>query len=115
MGARKDPRYVSDGQVFIAEVLDTKAVIKNLSVSGLCVESNDFLSVVPNSKYTVDFVPEKESNIEPFKLDIESKWVRTKKEHSESGFIIVIPPGTGTEDMLKQYLAFLAQHSKPLD
>jgi hypothetical protein len=115
MAARKDLRYESGGQVYIAEVLDTKAILKNLSSSGLCIESNDLLDIVPNSKYTVDFVPEKESKIDPFKLDIESKWVRTKKERSESGFVIVIPPGTEAEEMFTQYLEFLSTHSKPVD
>jgi hypothetical protein len=109
---RKNPRYESRGQVYIAEVLDTSAVLKNLSASGLCIESKEFMDIIPNSKYIIDVFPEKEANINPFKVAIESKWIRTKKERSESGFIIVIPPGTSGNDLLNEYLNFLSKHAK---
>jgi hypothetical protein len=112
MGARKSPRYESRGQVYIAEVLDTKAVLKNLSACGLCVESEEFMDIAPHSQYTVDVLPEKESNITPFSLDIESKWIRTQRDHSESGFVIIIPPGTSAEELFDKYLNFLSKHSK---
>jgi hypothetical protein len=112
MGTRQSPRYESGGQVYIAEVLDTSAVLKNLSASGLCVESEEFMDIVPHSKYTVDVLPEKESNIKPFSIDIESKWIRTKKDHSESGFVIIIPPGTSAKELLDEYLEFLSHHAK---
>jgi hypothetical protein len=112
MGARQNPRYESGGQVYIAEVLDTNAVLKNLSSSGICIESEEFMNIVPHSKYTVNVFPEKESNINSFTIDIESKWIRTKKDLSESGFIIIIPPGSSAKKLLNEYLNFLSQHSK---
>ncbi|MDR2049537.1 MAG: hypothetical protein LBP69_08795 [Treponema sp.] len=112
MGMREKPRYESKGQVYIAEVLDTNAVLKNLSACGLCIESKEFMNIVPHSKYTVDVLPEKESNVHPFTIDIESKWIRTKKDRSESGFVIVIPPGTSGEELLNEYLTFLSKHAK---
>jgi hypothetical protein len=112
MGTRKNPRYESGGQIYIAEVLDARAVLKNLSACGLCIESKEFMDIVPHSKYTVDVLPEKESNIKPFSVDIESKWIRTKKDHSESGFVIVVSPGTSAEEFLNEYLNFLSKHAK---
>ncbi|MDR0586150.1 MAG: hypothetical protein LBG26_02820 [Treponema sp.] len=112
MGMRKKPRYESQGQVYIAEVLDTNAVLKNLSACGLCIESKEFMDIIPHSKYTIDILPEKESNIRPFTVDIESKWIRTKKDRSESGFIIIISPGTSGEEFLNDYLNFLSKHAK---
>jgi hypothetical protein len=111
--ANRDPRYTSSGRVYIAEVTNTEAVLKNLSSSGLCIQSNDFLEVVPKSRYSVDIIPEKESNIDKFNLEIESRWVRTKRRSSESGFVIVIPPGTSGQEVLEQYLSYLAK--KPED
>ncbi|MDR2143566.1 MAG: hypothetical protein LBP29_04265 [Treponema sp.] len=112
MGMREKPRYESKGQVYIAEVLDTNAVLKNLSASGLCIESGEFMDIVPHSKYVIDIFPEKEANIKPFTLDIESKWIRTKKDYSESGFVIIIPPGTSGQELLNEYLKFLSKYSK---
>jgi hypothetical protein len=112
VGTRKDPRYESRGQVYIAEVLDTNAVLKNLSSSGLCIESEEFMNIVPHSKYTINVLPEKEANIKSFTIDIESKWIRTKKDFSESGFVIIIPPGTSAKELFTEYLDFLSQHAK---
>jgi hypothetical protein len=112
MEIRKKPRYESKGQVYIAEVLDTNAVLKNLSASGLCIESKEFMNIPPHSKYTIDVFPENESNIKSFTIDVESKWIRTKKDLSESGFVIIIPPGTSAKELLAEYLNFLSQHAK---
>jgi hypothetical protein len=115
MAARKDPRYHAKAQVFIAEVPNTEAVIQNLSAGGLCITSSQFIDIVPNAKYQVDVVPEEESNLEKFTIDAESRWVRTKTQRSESGFVIVIPPGNPGKALLDKYLEYLAQHSEPIE
>ncbi|MDR1507828.1 MAG: hypothetical protein LBI67_12070 [Treponema sp.] len=128
MGARTDPRYESSGRIYIAEVLDTEALLKNLSASGLCIESTEFLNITPNSRYAAKVFPEKESLLASFTVNIESKWIRTRKDRSESGFLIIVPPGISAPvpagspvdeasrgDLLKRYLDFLTKSSKPAD
>jgi hypothetical protein len=115
MAARKDPRYHAKGQVFIAEVPNTEAVIHNLSAGGLCITSSQFIDIIPNTKYQIDVVPEEESNLDKFTIDAESRWIRTKTQHSESGFVIVIPPGKSGKDLFDKYLEYLAQNSEPIE
>ncbi|MDR1143936.1 MAG: PilZ domain-containing protein [Spirochaetaceae bacterium] len=109
----RDSRFSTQGRIYMAEVLNTEALLKNLSSSGLCVESEEFMGIVPKTRYSIDIVPEEESKIEPFPLEIESRWVKAKKQSSESGFVIVIPPGTDGKAMLEQYLAYLSSHTDP--
>jgi hypothetical protein len=97
----------------MAEVLNTEALLKNLSSSGLCIESGEFMGIVPKTRYSIDIVPEEESKIGQFQLEIESRWVKTKKQSSESGFVIVIPPGTDGKTVLEQYLTYLSSHTDP--
>jgi hypothetical protein len=111
--SNRDTRFSSEGRVYITEVSNTEAVLKNLSTSGLCLQSDGFLEVVPKSRYSIDIIPEKESNLDKFNLEIESRWVRAKKQSSESGFVIVVPPGTSGQELLEQYLNYLA--TKPED
>jgi hypothetical protein len=108
----RDPRFPTQGRVYVAEVLNTDALLKNLSSSGLCIESKEFMGVVPKTRYAVDIIPEEKSKIGQFKLEVESRWVKTKKQSSESGFIIVIPPGTDGKAVLEQYLAYLSSHTQ---
>jgi hypothetical protein len=114
MGTRKDARYPSAGKVYIAEVPNTEALLKNLSASGLSLESGEFLDIVPKAQYSVDIVPEEDSNLDKFTLNLESRWIKTNQKRSESGFVIVIPPGADAS-ILQKYLAYLAEHSAPLD
>ena len=111
MGSRH-PRYGSKGRVYIAEVSNTELLLKNLSASGLCVESEGFMDVLPSGRYSVDIVPEEDAKLDQFKLEIESRWIRTQKRSSESGFVIVIPPGSKGTQALDRYLAFLAEVEK---
>ena len=109
--SERNNRFNSNGQVYISEVTNTDALLKNLSASGLCIESPDFLDVVPKTRYSVDIVPEKESNIDNFSLEIESRWVKAKMKKSESGFVIVVPPETPVKAILEQYLHYLETNS----
>jgi hypothetical protein len=109
--SRKDERYPSKAHVHIADVSDTEPVLKDLSLSGCCIESSDFLDIVPHSRYTLDITPEEDAKLEKFALDIESKWVRTKRAYSQSGFVFLVPPD---ETNLRRYVEYLSQH-KPTD
>ncbi|MDR1307536.1 MAG: hypothetical protein LBK74_08185 [Treponema sp.] len=109
----RNSRFFTQGRVYMAEVLNTEALLKNLSSSGLCIESSEFMGIVPKTRYSIDIVPEEESKIGQFPLEIESRWVKAKKQSSESGFVIVIPPGTDGKVLLEQYLAYLSSHTNP--
>jgi hypothetical protein len=109
----RDHRFSAHGRVYIAEVLNTDALLKNLSSSGLCIESKEFMGIVPKTRYSIDIVPEEASKIDKFELEIESRWIKTKKDSSESGFVIVIPPGSQGKAVLEQYLAYLSTQTEP--
>ena len=106
--AERNTRFTSNGQVFISQVTNTDALLKNLSESGLCIESAEVMDVLPKTRYSVDIIPEKESHIDAFSLEIESRWVKAKMKTSESGFVIVVPPDTSVKAMLEQYLHYLS-------
>lgn len=110
MSAR-DTRFSSNGQVFISQVTNTDALLKNLSASGLCIETSGFVDILPKSRYSIDIIPEEDSNLDKFSLEIESRWVKAKMKSSESGFVIVVPPGTSGKTLLEQYLNYLATQS----
>ena len=109
--AERDTRFTSNGEVFISEVTNTEALLKNLSASGLCIEAPGFMEVLPKNRYSIDIIPEKEAHMDKFSLEIESRWVKAKMKSSESGFVIVVPPGTTGKTLLEQYLSFLSSQS----
>jgi hypothetical protein len=90
------------------EVPNTEALIKNLSASGMCITGTGCMDMVPKKRYSVNIIPEEDSNVGEFSLEIESRWVRAKISSSESGLVIIIPPGASKHEALEQYLCYLA-------
>ncbi|MDR2313533.1 MAG: hypothetical protein LBE02_03285 [Spirochaetaceae bacterium] len=114
MGQR-DLRYTSRGKVYIAEVSNAEILIKNVSSGGLCIESEDSLEISPRARYSIEIIPEEESRVDPFTVDIEARWVKAKKRLCESGCVMIIPPGTPSQEVLEQYLAYLAGRGEGKD
>jgi D-mannonate dehydratase len=107
--AGRGKRYQAKGQIYIAEIDNADTLLKNLSSSGLCIKKQGFMDVMPKTRYSVEITPEEESKIEKFDLEIESKWVKAKMKSSESGFVIVVPPGSSKKELLEQYLNYLKE------
>ncbi|MDR1251929.1 MAG: hypothetical protein LBK62_07150 [Treponema sp.] len=98
---RKEQRYPAGAQVKMGE---SSLLLKDVSLNGGCIQSEELIDIVPNSNYTCIIVPEEESRLNTFEVDILSRWVRMKRTGSESGFIIIVPPGSR---VLESYIEFL--------
>jgi Fe-S cluster assembly ATPase SufC len=98
---RREERYSTNAH---AGMTEDELLLKNISLSGGQIHGKEFIDVIPNGKYTLAIIPEKESNIDKFEIDIISKWVKIKRNGTESGFIIVLPPGS---KMVEEYIEYL--------
>jgi hypothetical protein len=98
---RRERRYPTNAH---ATISDNDLLLKNISLNGGQVQGGGFVDVIPNGKYTIAIIPEKESDIDKFEVDIISKWVKMKKSGTESGFIMVVPPGS---KMVEAYIEYL--------
>ena len=105
---RNELRFVSNARVYVVDddKNETPATLSDLSKSGLAIESEAFLDIEPSSKYVIVIVPEEETNIDKFQLEIESRWVKLSKSSMKSGFSVLLP---FDEDEFQEYLEFLAQ------
>jgi hypothetical protein len=101
IAGRKEKRYSANAQ---AKMRESALILKDVSLNGGCVQSEGFMELVPNGSYTLVIIPEEESRIDTFEVDIISRWVRMKRNGSESGFIIVMPPGS---TIVEEYIEFL--------
>ena len=108
---RNELRFVSNALVYVVDESrnETEANLRDLSSHGLSIESSDYISVEPNSSYVIAIVPEKETNIDKFMLEIQSRWVKVNKSRMESGFSVLVP---FDEKEFKDYLEFLSQREK---
>ena len=105
---RNELRFLSNACVYVIDEdkKETEANLRDLSGSGLSIQSDTFIDIEPNSSYVIAIIPEKETNIEQFKVEIESRWVKLNKDKVESGFSIIVP---FDKKEFSDYLEYLAQ------
>jgi len=88
---------------------ETEASLRDLSTHGLSIKCDGYIDIEPNSPYVIAIIPEKETNLDRFRLEIESRWVKLNKFQMESGFSVIVP---FNEQGFKDYLEYLAQKNK---
>jgi hypothetical protein len=89
---RKNRRYQTFARVRIPGVLEGETLLKDLSVTGCCVECTAQSDIKPGVRYRMEILPENVSKIGKFEILVESRWVRGGSYSSEVGFNIVASP-----------------------
>ena len=108
---RNELRFLSNALVYVVdeEKNETKASLRDLSQSGLSIQSDTYIDIEPNSSYVIAIIPEKETNLEKFQVEIETRWIKLNKSKMESGFSVMLP---FNKTEFEDYLEFLAMRGK---
>ena len=108
---RNELRFVSNALVYVVDESkkEIEASLRDLSLHGLSIKSEGFIDIEPNSSYVIAIIPEKETNLKKFQLEIESRWVKINKSRMESGFSVMVP---FEQQEFQDYLDFLATRGK---
>jgi len=101
-------RFLSNAVVYVVDKsnIEIEASLRDLSEHGLSLKSEDYINIEPNSSYVVAVIPEKETKVGKFQLEIESKWVKLNKLQMESGFSVLV---SFDEKEFKDYIDYLNQ------
>jgi hypothetical protein len=89
---RKNRRYRTLAHARIPGVLEGETILKDMSITGCCVECTARSDLKPGVRYRMEIVPEDASRIGKFEVSVESRWVRAGSYASEVGFSIVASP-----------------------
>ena len=108
---RSELRFVSDAFVYVVDEAnnETKAQLRNLSEHGLGIKADGYIDIEPKSSYVIAVIPEKESNLEKFQMEIESRWIKLSRSKMESGFSILVH---FNEKEFKEYLEYVTKKGK---
>jgi hypothetical protein len=101
MDNRRAPRYSALAQVRI-NGFEGQALLRNINQGGFCMESRTYAAITLGDHYTMEIIPESATNLRPFKLDVEVRWVRSTEKSFNSGFLILTPPA---DRSLERYVA----------
>jgi|TergutMp193P3_1026864.scaffolds.fasta_scaffold23634_2 hypothetical protein len=106
---RVSPRYHAVCRAHIDSTMKCDAVLKNLSITGCCLECNVNSETLKTSQvYKIDIEPERDAHISDFELEAECKWIRKKNEICEVGFqIVTFPKGKSFQNYV-DYLAYFS-------
>jgi hypothetical protein len=103
---RKNPRYRTLAHACIPGVMEGENLLKDISVTGCCVESTVIVDVKPGTEYFIEIRPEVVSKIDKFKLQVERKWIRNDGYSTEVGFNIIASPKGKQFEYYIDYLAY---------
>ena len=108
---RNELRFLSNALVYVVDESknETEASLRDVSLNGLSIKSDGFIDIEPNSSYVIAVIPEKETKLKEFKLEIESRWVKVNKSQMESGFSVMVP---FNKTEFEDYLEYLAMRGK---
>jgi hypothetical protein len=105
---RKNHRYRTLAHARIRGVLEGENLLRDLSVTGCCVESTTHADLNPAAQYQIEIIPENEAHIGSFELTVQIKWIRSGGYASEMGFVIIASPRGKLFQRYVDYLGYRA-------
>ena len=106
---RKTPRFQSLAHVRFPRLSGGEIILKDLSITGCCVECTDATIVQPDTEYHIEVQPETVSNIGKFELTVMCKWIQSSENSAEIGFFVTASPKGKHFQRYVDYLAYRSQ------
>ena len=103
---RKNPRYQTLARARIPGIMEGENLLKDLSITGCCVESTVNTEIQEGIHYKLEVKPESASRIKNFQLVVERKWVRPENYATEIGFSIIESPKGRQFQRYVDYLSY---------
>ena len=103
---RKNTRYQTLAKVKIEGIDEGEALLKDLSVTGCCVECTAYVETKLEIQYKLTIIPESASKIGAFDLMVKSKWIHAESYACEVGFVIIESPKGKSFQRYVDYLSW---------
>ncbi|MDR2102023.1 MAG: PilZ domain-containing protein [Treponema sp.] len=95
----------------MAGVFEGESLLKDISITGCCIECTMQVDVSQNSQYKLEVIPEHAAKIGKFELMVEARWVRSGQDACEIGFSIVASP---KGKLFERYVDYLTWRSSEI-
>ena len=111
---RKNTRYHTLARVEIEGVNEGEALLKDISVTGCCVECTAYAEAKLNIQYKLRIIPESSAKIGMFDLLVESRWIHSGSYSCEIGFFIMESPKGKAFQRYVDYLSWRYSHGNSM-
>jgi hypothetical protein len=109
---RVHTRYRTLARVRIQGHTGEEYLLKDLSVTGCCVECTSLADILPDSPYILQINPEDSAKIGRFDLEVKTVWIRPAGYSGEVGFNIVASPKGRLFQRYVDYLSWREGHQQ---
>jgi hypothetical protein len=89
---RKNHRYPSIARAVLPKFFSGDALLKDLSVTGCCIECTMRVDVEIGGSYRLRIIPEEASGIGHFEVTAECRWFRPAEYSCDIGFAVTKSP-----------------------
>jgi hypothetical protein len=89
---REYTRHPTLARARIKGVFDGEALLKDLSITGCCIECTMYIDIKPETEYKLEIIPEAATQIGSFELIVSSRWIKTSAYSCEIGFAVIASP-----------------------
>jgi hypothetical protein len=107
---RRHTRYRAFAKVKFPDHVGEESILKDISITGCCVECTSLINLKLDALYTLEMIPEKASKIGRFCLEVKSIWIRPGDYSSDVGFSIIASPKGKLFQRYVDYLVWRDAH-----
>jgi hypothetical protein len=97
------PRYDSFAAIRV-NGFEGEALLKNVSITGFCMESRTVANLKPGEKYFIQVIPESSTGLTQFDVEVEVRWARSEVSKFDVGLLLT---QTQSQKELEKYINFL--------
>ncbi|MDR1429085.1 MAG: PilZ domain-containing protein [Spirochaetaceae bacterium] len=108
---RENIRHPTLARARIKEVFGGEALLKDLSITGCCIECTMYIDIKPDTEYKVEILPESQAQIGSFDLVVSSRWIKTSAYSCEIGFAVISSP---KGKLFQRYVDYISWRSAAL-
>jgi hypothetical protein len=112
-GKRSHARYRAFARVKFQGHMEGEHLLKDISVTGCCVECTSLADIHGDTQYTLEIIPEESAKIGRFELEVKTIWIRPADYSGEVGFGIIASPKGKLFQRYVDYLSWREAHQKP--
>jgi hypothetical protein len=113
-GLRSHTRYRAFARVKFQGHLGEEHLLKDISVTGCCVECTSLADIQSDIQYTLEVTPEEAAKIGRFELQVKSIWIHSADYSGEVGFSIVASPKGKLFQRYVDYLSWREARLQPV-
>jgi hypothetical protein len=99
----RPPRYTSIARVGI-NGFEGEAVLRNVSTGGFRMESRTYAAIGLGEHYVMQIKPEAVSDLRPFELEVEVRWIQSTETSFNAGFLVTKPPADRSFEKYIDYI-----------